>query len=42
MTGIPGKTGVVDTLDRETDEFCGPTRPSPRTGSPTSMAPPAT
>ena len=25
MTGIPGKTGV-DTLDRETDEFCGPTR----------------
>ena len=31
MTGIPGKTGVVDTLDRETGEFCGPTRPSPRT-----------
>ena len=41
-TGIPGKTGVVDTLDCETGEFCEPTRPSPKTCSLTSMALPAT
>ncbi len=37
MSGVPGKTSVVYTLDRETGEFLWATpRPSPRTPSPTS------
>ena len=38
VTGIPAKTGVVWTLDRETGEFLWGT-PCPTTSSPTSTAP---
>ncbi|MYD87688.1 MAG: hypothetical protein F4137_00905 [Acidobacteria bacterium] len=41
ITGIPRKTRVVYTLDRETGSSSGPRRRSPRTSSATSTVPPA-
>ena len=38
LTGIPGKTGIVYTLDRETGEFLWATPTSPRTWSAASTA----